>query len=53
MRTCDDLFMICLGGGHRLELKDVNGENLLKLRGAKSFSEGDQNVPIQLHVHVP
>ena len=28
-------------GGHRLELKDINCENWLKLRGAKPFSGGE------------
>ena len=27
-------------GGHRLELKDINCENWLKLRGAKPFPGG-------------
>ena len=31
-------------GGHRLELKDINCENWLKLRGAKPFSVGGGEV---------
>ena len=32
-------------GGHRLELKDINCENWLKIRGAKAFSQGTKFPP--------
>ena len=32
---------------HRLELKDINCENWLKLRGGKTISRGGTNFPPQ------